>query len=180
MPSDDALSPTSSDSDSMDSISDFEVVYNQGWEQHYHNLLNDILTNRVLHPGPPVSKSSQLHLLDHWRIHSPEHFRRKLQIEPETFDALTALSYLYIYNSLLLFSMQDIMEMLHLQRILHNGQAFLLVELRSVQIRFLLLFFCSMMMLSIFPTLTKKRMQKVISKKRHVLSGIMGFCWLMG
>jgi hypothetical protein len=92
MPSNDALSPTSSsDSDSMDSISDFEVLYNQGWEQRYRNLLNDILTNRVLHPSPPVPKSSQLHLLDHWRIHSPERFRRKLRIEPETFDALVNL-----------------------------------------------------------------------------------------
>jgi hypothetical protein len=89
MPSNAALSPTLSDS--MDSISDFKVLYCHSWKQHYRNLLNDILTNQVLHPAPPVPKSSQLHFLDHWRIHSPEHFRRKLRIEPETFDALVNL-----------------------------------------------------------------------------------------
>ena len=45
----------------------------------------------VLQQAPPVPKSSQLHLLDHWRVHSPERFRRKVQVEPETFDNLVAM-----------------------------------------------------------------------------------------
>jgi hypothetical protein len=52
--------------------------------------LDKILNTRVLNPAPPVPKSSQIHLLDHWRIHSPEHFRRKLCVEPQTFDSLVS------------------------------------------------------------------------------------------
>ena len=47
------------------------------------------MTN-ILNPGPPIPKSSQLHLLDHWRIHNPEHFHHKLHVEPQTFDSLVS------------------------------------------------------------------------------------------
>ena len=84
-----ALSPSSSDgTDSLYSISDFEVEHYANWERRYHELLNLIKITRVLHPAPPIPKYSQLHLLDYWRIHSPDHFRRKLRVEPQTFDGL--------------------------------------------------------------------------------------------
>ncbi|KAJ7091771.1 hypothetical protein C8R44DRAFT_647289 [Mycena epipterygia] len=42
----------------------------------------------ILSPGPPVPKVSQLPLLDHFREYSLQSWRRKLQVEPNTFDAL--------------------------------------------------------------------------------------------
>ncbi|KAF8225523.1 hypothetical protein L208DRAFT_1305931, partial [Tricholoma matsutake] len=51
-------------------------------------LWTKIVTTRVLHPVPPIPKSSQLYLLDHWRIHSSKCFHHKLRVEPQTFDAL--------------------------------------------------------------------------------------------
>ena len=88
MHSDDPLPTSSSDTDSLFSISDFETEYYVNWERRYRELLDKILSTRVLNPAPPVPKSSQLHLLDHWRIHSPERFRHKLRVEPQTFDSL--------------------------------------------------------------------------------------------
>jgi hypothetical protein len=89
MPSDDPASSTSSsDADSSYSISDFEAEYYTNWERRYRELLDLIKTTRVLHPAPPIPKCSQLHLLDFWRAHSPDRFRRKLRVEPHTFDGL--------------------------------------------------------------------------------------------
>ena len=85
---DNPLPTSSSDTDSLLLISDFEVEYYRNWERRYRELLDKILTTRVLNPAPPIPKSSQLHLLDHWRIHNPERFRRKLRVEPQTFDSL--------------------------------------------------------------------------------------------
>jgi hypothetical protein len=82
--------PLSSDTDSLFSITDFEMKYYTNWEQRYHELWDKISTTRVLNPAPPILKSSQLHLLDQWRIHSPERFRRKLHVEPQTFDSLVS------------------------------------------------------------------------------------------
>jgi hypothetical protein len=53
--------------------------------------LYTIETTCVLHPAPPIPKNSHLHLLDHWRIHSSEHFRHKLCVELQTFDGLISL-----------------------------------------------------------------------------------------
>jgi hypothetical protein len=88
IPTDDPSSPTSSFD--TDSISDFEINYYINWQRRYRELLNMIQNTRVLYPAPPVPKCSQLHLLDHWRTHSPERFCRKLRVEPQTFDSLVA------------------------------------------------------------------------------------------
>jgi hypothetical protein len=91
MHTDDPASPASnSDTDSLHSISDFEIEYYINWERRYHELLYVIENTRILYPAPPVPKCSQLHLLDHWRVHSPERFCRKLRVEPPTFDSLVA------------------------------------------------------------------------------------------
>ena len=82
------LPTSSSDSDSLCSILDFEVEYYKNWEQCYRELWDKISTTCVLNPGPPIPKSSQFHLLDHWRIHNPECFCHKLCVEPQTFDCL--------------------------------------------------------------------------------------------
>jgi hypothetical protein len=79
------------DTDTVSSIADFEVEYYHNWRRRYHELINYVQTTRILLQAPPVPKSSQLHLLDHWRLHSPDRFRRKLRVEPETFDSLVGL-----------------------------------------------------------------------------------------
>jgi hypothetical protein len=84
-------SPSGESSDSDDSLSGFELEYYLSWAQRYRQLVNEINTTRVLNPAPAVPKSSQLYLLDHWRAHSPDRFRRKLRVEPETFDSLVRL-----------------------------------------------------------------------------------------
>ena len=87
--SDNPLPTSGSDTDdSLFSISDFKVEYYMNWERRYRELLEEISTTRVLNPAPPIPKSSQLHLLDHWRIHNPERFHHKLRVEPQTFDGL--------------------------------------------------------------------------------------------
>jgi hypothetical protein len=63
-----------SSSDSNVSITDFEAEYYQNWRRQYHELVRHISTACVLQRAPPVPKSSQLHLLNHWRLHSPERF----------------------------------------------------------------------------------------------------------
>ena len=83
-----ASATSSSDTDSLHSISNFEIDYYINWERRYRELLDMIQHTRVLHPAPPIPKCSQLHLLDHWRAYSPERFRRRLRVEPETFDHL--------------------------------------------------------------------------------------------
>jgi hypothetical protein len=80
-----------STSDSDTSITEFEAEYYENWKRRYNELLDHITNSRVLLQAPPVLKSSQLHLLDNWRLHSPERFRRKLRVEPDTFDSLVAL-----------------------------------------------------------------------------------------
>ncbi|KAH9974181.1 hypothetical protein BGW80DRAFT_1170848 [Lactifluus volemus] len=77
--------------DSGVSITKFEVEYYQNWRRRYHELVTHITTVHVLQEAPSVPKSSQLHLLDHWRLHSPKRFRWKLRVKPETFDSLVAL-----------------------------------------------------------------------------------------
>jgi hypothetical protein len=76
---------------SNESVVDFELEYFHNWRRRYYELRTQISTVRVLQRAPPVPKSSQLHLLDHWRVHSPERFRHKLRVEPQTFDSLVEL-----------------------------------------------------------------------------------------
>ena len=87
----DHITSTSESTGSDMSISDFEAEYYQNWQQRYEVLIEHICSARILIEAPPNPKTSQLHLLDHWRIHSPEHFRCKLRVEPETFDSLVEL-----------------------------------------------------------------------------------------
>ncbi|KAJ7689667.1 hypothetical protein B0H17DRAFT_857480, partial [Mycena rosella] len=57
----------------------------------YCELIREIEGTRVLSPAPPVPKMSQLPLLDHFREYSVDRWRRKLRVEPDTFDVLLGL-----------------------------------------------------------------------------------------
>jgi hypothetical protein len=48
--SDGPLPSSGSNTDSLFSISDFEVEYYMNWERRYRELFNEILTTRVLNP----------------------------------------------------------------------------------------------------------------------------------
>ena len=72
------------------------------------------------------------------------------------------------------------MEMLCLQRILHNGQEFWLVGLRNVQTMLWLPFFHVMTKWFISLMLWKRKSQKHMSVKLCAPNGMVIFCWLMG
>jgi hypothetical protein len=83
---------SSSDSGlSSPSFSDLEEDAYLDWRRRYTELVHHVLTSRVLFEAPPVVKSPQLHLLEEWRTSSPDRFRRKLRVDPDTFDGLVAL-----------------------------------------------------------------------------------------
>ena len=144
--SDDPLPTSSSDTDSLFLVSDFEVEYYINWEWCYRELIDKILTTRVLNPAPSIPKSSQLHLLDHWRINNPKRFHCKLHVELLTFDALVghikdhpifhnnsnnSQLLVYTFSCTSSFFMPGIMEMPLLLRIPLSGLEFLLVEFIS-------------------------------------------------
>ena len=43
---------------------------------------------RVLCKNPAIKKASQLHLLDHWRTRNLDQYRRKVCVDPDTFDGI--------------------------------------------------------------------------------------------
>jgi hypothetical protein len=86
-----SLVHSSLDLDSELSFSDLEEEFYLDWRRCYSELLHHLLTSRVLFEAPPIPKSSQLHLLEHWREESPDRFCQKLRVDPETFDSLVAL-----------------------------------------------------------------------------------------
>ena len=86
--SDHGLATSTSSSDSDMSITDFKISYYKNWRHRYNELVNHINSSRILLQAPPVPKSSQLHLLDHWRLHDLDCFCRKVRVDPETSDSL--------------------------------------------------------------------------------------------
>jgi hypothetical protein len=44
--------------------------------------------SRVLCKHPPIKKVSQIHLLEHWRNDNLNQYRRKVHIDPNTFDGI--------------------------------------------------------------------------------------------
>jgi hypothetical protein len=89
--SDHGLAASTSSSDSDMSITDFKIGYYKNWQHQYNELVNHINSSQILLQAPPVPKSSQLHLLDHWRLHDPDHFHCKVRVDPKTFDSLVEL-----------------------------------------------------------------------------------------
>jgi hypothetical protein len=81
-------SNTSSDSSLS---SDLEEEFFALYRRRYCHLIREIERTRVLYPAPSVPKMSQLPLLDHFREYSPARWRRKLRVEPSTFDTLLGL-----------------------------------------------------------------------------------------
>lgn len=84
------------DSDGLDDDSDVESVSPSDveaeclwlFEVEMRKLRHEITTTRVLNAKAPIAKSSQIHLLDKWRAENLSQFRKKIRVDPDTFDGL--------------------------------------------------------------------------------------------
>jgi hypothetical protein len=51
-------------------------------------LRHEIMTSRVLRRNPAIKKASQFHLLNYWRTGNLDQYRRRVRVDPTTFDAI--------------------------------------------------------------------------------------------
>jgi hypothetical protein len=90
-----SLSSLSSDTDTDSTddldLSDIEFRLHKDLQYELDGLRHEILTTRVLEPGHPVKKSQQLHLLDNFGTNNLRLFRKKLHVDPSTFQSLLAM-----------------------------------------------------------------------------------------
>ena len=69
-------------------FSDIKEMYYLAMQAKINNLCREILTSRVLQRNPAIKKASQLHLLEHWRTGNLSQYRRRVRIDPDTFDGI--------------------------------------------------------------------------------------------
>ena len=70
------------------SFLDVEEVFFLATQAKIDKLRQEILTSRVLRKNPAVKKASQLHLLEHWRTGNLDQYRRRVRVDPSTFDGI--------------------------------------------------------------------------------------------
>ena len=73
------------------SIANFKLKFFFNWKHCFQKCFHHITTTCVFLAGTPNPQGFQLHLLDHWRAHSPDCFCCKLYVNPKTFDSLIKL-----------------------------------------------------------------------------------------
>ena len=71
-----------------DDFSDIEEMYYLVTQAKIDGLCWEIATSRVLCKNPTVKKVSQLHLLDHWCAGNLGQYRRRVRVDPDTFDSI--------------------------------------------------------------------------------------------
>src|SRR5712691_1948612 len=81
-------SDESSSQDILSDLSEIEEMYVQICRAKIDLLRQEILTSRVLHKNPPVKKASQIHLLELWRDSNHDQYRRRVRVDPDTFDGI--------------------------------------------------------------------------------------------
>jgi len=83
-------SSSSDDSSSYVSLTPSEIIdnYLATVEKEIRRLREEISTARVLHQTHKIPKSSQIHLLATWRDGNVDQFRRKVRVDPPTFDGI--------------------------------------------------------------------------------------------
>ena len=86
--SDDSMASASSTSAS--STQTYIEIFEQ-FQHLYNQLHHDIQHKRVFQNAPPVKKMSQFALLDWFKDHSPQRFKRKVRVSPDTFDSIVCL-----------------------------------------------------------------------------------------
>jgi len=70
------------------SCSDLEEMYFLVTQAKINKLHREILMSRVLCQNPAVKKASQLPLLEHWRTGNIKQYRRRVHVDPDTFDGI--------------------------------------------------------------------------------------------
>jgi DDE superfamily endonuclease len=75
-------------SNDSDGITDIEDMYIEAAQARVDALRELVHASRVLRKHPPIKKSSQLHLLEHWRNDNLDQYRRKVRVDPNTFDGI--------------------------------------------------------------------------------------------
>jgi len=90
-------SSLSSDSDDESSLlpnfddSDIEMAFIEESLAQIEKKRQKILASRVLRNNPAVMKSSQIHLLEHWRHGNLDQYRRKVRVDPDIFDRIVSM-----------------------------------------------------------------------------------------
>jgi hypothetical protein len=70
------------------SLSDVEDTIYSNVQAELDGLRQKILTSRVLQDNPKVKKAPQIHLLEHWSEGNLNQYRRKVRVDPSTFNGL--------------------------------------------------------------------------------------------
>jgi len=69
-------------------FSDIEEMYYLATQAKINNLRQEILTSRVLQRNPAIKKASQLHLLEYWCTSNLSQYRRRVRVDPNTFNGI--------------------------------------------------------------------------------------------
>ncbi len=72
----------------LSDLSEIEEIYIQTCWAKIDMLRQAILVSRVLREHPPVKKASQIHLLEHWHNSNPNQYKRRVRVDPDTFDSI--------------------------------------------------------------------------------------------
>jgi hypothetical protein len=70
------------------SLSQVEDIFYSNTQAKLDRIRQEILTSRVLRHNPKVKKTAQIHLLQIWREGNVDQYRRKVRVDPSTFDGL--------------------------------------------------------------------------------------------
>ena len=82
------FSSFSSISSDSDDITDIEEMFIEAAQARVDALREVVHASRVLRRHPPIKKTSQIHLLEHWRNDNLDQYRRKVRVDPNIFDAI--------------------------------------------------------------------------------------------
>jgi len=69
-------------------FSDIKEMYYLATQAKINNLHQEILTSRVLQRNPAIKKASQLHLLEYWHTSNLSQYRRRVHVDPNTFNGI--------------------------------------------------------------------------------------------
>ena len=69
-------------------LSDIEEMHALKMQAKINKLHQEILGLRVLCKNPAVQKASQIHLLDHWHNGNLDQYRKRIRVDPNTFDGI--------------------------------------------------------------------------------------------
>jgi hypothetical protein len=69
-------------------LSDIEEMHALKMQAKINKLRQEILSLRVLHKNSTVHKASQIHLLEHWHNGNLDQYRKRIRVDPNTFDGI--------------------------------------------------------------------------------------------